>query len=383
MKKILSALIFALLLGFAAQATSAQALPAAIATGPFKSGHLQGIAIDHAHNHIYLSYTTMLIKTDMQGRIIGTVVGFLGHLGDLAFNPQDGRVYGTLEYKNDEIGRGILQQEQSKAQFANRFYIAIFDGERIVREGMRPDEESVMTSVHLHRVAEDYSATVTTAEGEKPHRLGCSGMDGLCFGTKFGKRGGKLLLTVAYGIYSDTKRSDNDHQVLLQYDVSKWHKYERTLTQSAASMHTSGPAQPDGEYFAYTGNTAYGVQNMEYDRERKIWWLAVYKGAKRDFPNYSLFALDGTAKPTKQPLKGVPYIASGKVVAPQQSIDCHRDTTSGVSGWHFPLGSTGFHHAGGDLFYIAQSYNTKEGQCSNLYLHRFTGNKESLFERVK
>ncbi len=34
-----------------------------------------------------------------EGNVIGTVEGFTGHLGDLDFNTQDGRVYGSLEYK--------------------------------------------------------------------------------------------------------------------------------------------------------------------------------------------------------------------------------------------------------------------------------------------
>ena len=37
----------------------------------------------------------------MDGTIIGCVDGLLGHLGCIAYNRNDGRIYGSLEYKND------------------------------------------------------------------------------------------------------------------------------------------------------------------------------------------------------------------------------------------------------------------------------------------
>ena len=46
----------------------------------------------------------MLVKMDMKGNVVGTVTGLLGHLGCLEYNEQDGRLYGSLEYKNDAIG---------------------------------------------------------------------------------------------------------------------------------------------------------------------------------------------------------------------------------------------------------------------------------------
>ena len=76
----------------------------------------------------------------------------------------------------------------------------------------------------------------------------------------FGKKGGKQYLTVGYGVYGETTRSDNDYQVLLQYDVRNWAKYEKPLSQD--NMHQQGPAKPAGQYFVKTGNTTYGVQNV-------------------------------------------------------------------------------------------------------------------------
>ena len=53
-------------------------LPRLIDSGTFPTGHIQGIAVDTEHRYIYYSYTTMLVKADMQGRVVGTVTGLVG-----------------------------------------------------------------------------------------------------------------------------------------------------------------------------------------------------------------------------------------------------------------------------------------------------------------
>ncbi len=355
--------ITVLFIGITAQAQNT--LPASIESGPFDTGHIQGIAVDTQHGYIYMSYTTILIKADMQGNVIGSVTGLLGHLGDLDFNEADGRVYGSLEYKNDAIGKGILAKEKSSQKLDNAFYIAIFDVQRINRMGMDAEKDGIMTSVYLPTVLEDYLATVEIDGKQVKHRLGCSGIDGVAFGPKFGKKDGKQYLTTTYGIYSDTKRSDNDYQVILQYDISKWRKYERTLSQE--KMHRSGPARPDGEYFAYTGNTNYGVQNLEYDPDLNVWWMAVYKGKKEHFPNYTLFAVDGSAKPIKSALKGVPYLSKGNIVSLWPNANTE------ISGWNFAVGSTGIAYVGNGLYYFSHNYKNDKGQGSSIKLYKYSG----------
>ena len=117
MNRLLTSILLLVMLVGSMQHSAAQtSLPKTISSGPFKAGHIQGIAIDTKQQHIYLSYTTMLIKTDYEGNILGSVVGLVGHLGDLTFNEKDGRVYGSLEYKDDSIGKGILKREGSNKQ---------------------------------------------------------------------------------------------------------------------------------------------------------------------------------------------------------------------------------------------------------------------------
>lgn len=362
-----------------ASAQRPAALQAEIASGPFKAGHIQGIAVDQKKGYIYYSYTTMLIKTDLQGHIVGSVTGLLGHLGDLDLNEADGRVYGSLEYKNDAIGRGILNMEKSTRTLDNAFYIAIFDVDRIDRVGMSAEKDGIMTTVYLPTVLEDYLAEVATSEGKKAHRLGCSGIDGVAFGPKFGTTSGKEYLTVAYGIYSEKDRSDNDYQVLLQYDTEKWAKYERTLSQD--DMHQMGPRKPAGQYFVFTGNTTYGVQNLEYDPFTEAWLMAVYKGVKEHYPNYTLFAADAKARPAKQTLQGIPYLKKGLVVP--LKAEGLKDATTGIRGWMWGVGSTGMAALGGGYYYFSHNYNSEQGQGSTIRMYRYTDLKDEAFEEVK
>ena len=352
-------------------AVDASQLPRTIRSGPYKAGHIQGIAVDTERQYIYYSYTTMLVKADMQGNVVGSVKGLLGHLGCLDFNDEDGRVYGSLEYKNDAIGKGILRMESSDRQLDNAFYIAVFDVDRITRMDMDAEKDGIMTTVYLPTVLDDYLAEVETAEGRRPHRYGCSGIDGVSFGPRFGRRGGRMYLTVAYGIYGETDRSDNDYQVLLQYDTRKWRRCEKPLSQD--NMHTEGPARPDGVYFAFTGNTTYGVQNLEYDADTGCWFMAVYGGRKPQYPNYTLFAVDGAARPAREPLRGVPYVRRGNVVP----------LKGGTGGWNFKYGATGLCSLGGGYFYISENYRNENGQGSVIRLYRFTGAAEAPFEAAE
>ena len=86
---MLSALLFATNMLVAQELPN---LPKKLHSGPWKAGHVQGIAVDTNREYVYISFTTMLVKMDMKGNVVGTVTGLLGHLGCLEFNEQDGRV---------------------------------------------------------------------------------------------------------------------------------------------------------------------------------------------------------------------------------------------------------------------------------------------------
>ena len=65
--------------------------PRAIDTGLWEAGHIQGIAVDAKNGFIYYSYTTVLVKADLSGNVIGFVEGLTGHLGCIDFNEADGQ----------------------------------------------------------------------------------------------------------------------------------------------------------------------------------------------------------------------------------------------------------------------------------------------------
>ncbi|MBQ0081057.1 MAG: hypothetical protein KBS95_05880 [Alistipes sp.] len=360
-----------------------EVFPTTIKCGPWKSGHVQGIAVDEAHQYIYFSFTTVLVKCDLQGNVIGTVTGLLGHLGCIAINPDDGRLYGSLEYKDDVIGRGILNYAGVKEKFEDNFYIAVFDIDKIDRMNLNAEKDGIMKTIALPKVLEYYQQNVEVDKKRLEHRYGVSGIDGITFGPMFASKSDKNFLTIAFGIYDDTSRHDNDYQIIHQYDWRNWKKeYEGVLSQN--NMHHNGPKQPDKEYFVYTGNTSWGVQNMEYDKELGIYFLSVYEGSKPTFENFQMFLLDRHAKAKNGKLKGIPY-AEKALILPLMKRGEKDKRNKGIYGYHFKLGPTGMCALGGGLYYFAESIKNKKDKTrsSIAHLYRFVGDSTTAFEKIE
>lgn len=366
-----------MLLGYAVESkgeeTDYRSLPHEVYSGPQGRFHVQGIAYDARNKCFYMSFTTSLIKVDMQGRLIGSVVGLTGHLGCISLNPDDGRLYASNEYKHDAIGSGITQKLGKENSMETGFYVCIFDVDRITRPDM--DASEVMTSVYISEAVADFEAKVTCNGKEFEHRHACSGIDGLTLAPAWGKGKGRNMLYVAYGVYADEERTDNDYQVVLCYDISKWKKYEQPL--SPTSLHRSGPDKPARKYFVYTGNTNWGIQNLAYDRSSGNMYAAVYPGQKAGWPCYSLFVIDGSKKPVRQMLKGFGEPTKGYVMSLlPQGI---QDTEHGTWGWHFRYGTTGLCPVGNGYFYISHN-RVKDGrEETTLRLYKWTGNTPSPF----
>jgi len=372
-----------LLLAFVPTAT---ARPTAIASpaplplkqngGTWASGHVQGIAVDVKGGYIYYSFTNLLAKYDFNGKLIGTLVGWTGHLGDLDFNVADGKVYGSLEYKEDKA-----------------FYIAVIDVGRLDRVGVEASKTDIFRTVYLPEVVRDY-ATDLNGDGRfdgddgkfrgdvaasPDHRYDCSGIDGVAFGPEFGHTDGKKYLTVAYGIYGNTSRTDNDHQVLLQYDIADWARYASPLSEAAP--HHNGPAMVHGKYFVRTGNTTYGVQNLSYDATSRRWFLGVYQGKKPSFPNYLLFAVDASERPKTGDLVGV-SAPNGRGWEQGQLLGLAaeglKDPATGIRGWN-QKADVGFQPVGNGLFYLSTNSGGKGRQTADLTLMRWTGDPRKPF----
>ena len=347
--------------------------------GVWASGHVQGVAVDVRGGYIYYSFTNLLAKYDFSGKLIGTLVGWTGHLGDLDFNPADGKVYGSLEYKEDKA-----------------FYIAVIDVARLDRVGVEASKAEIFRTVYLPEVVKDYGADLNgdgVFEGDDgkfkgdvvaspDHRYDCSGIDGVSFGPAFGHTDGKRYLTVAYGVYGNTMRTDNDHQVLLQYDITDWDRYASPLTEAAPHHH--GPAAVHGKVFVRTGNTRYGVQNLSYDKTQQRWFMGVYLGQKPAFPNYGLFAVEAREKPVPGDLVGVPGPGGkgwerGMLLA--LADDGLKDATTGVRGWN-QKADVGSQPVGHGLFYVSVNTKVEGKQTADLTLMRWTGDAQKPFVPV-
>jgi len=336
-------------------------LPRQIYSGEWNTGHVQGIAVDTERGYVYYSFTTALVKTDLEGNLVGTVTGLLGHLGCITLNPDDGRVYGSLEYKNDQIGKGILKQLGSDYQIVDGFYLVSFEVDKINRQGLDAERDGIMKAAYLKEVTEDFSAV----ENGLRHRWGCSGIDGTAYGPEFGKQKGKKYITVAYGIYSDLERHDNDCQVILQYDPEELRATELPLSQG--NMHRSGPAHYAGKYFAYTGNTNWGVQNLEYDPYTGNWYMAVYKGHKPHFPNFPFYVIDGSVPPVEKTIPGTDRKGLMLSLLPSGLYD----EKSGIWGYSFEYGQTGFAALGDGKYYVSHDGKNENGWFSSVKLYIF------------
>lgn len=311
--------------------------------------HAQGIAYDKQEDKFVVSFTTSLVKADADGKIIASVDKIHGHLGAVTFDPETRKAYASLELKDDAIGSAISKGLGEKAYTKDNsaFYIAEIDVDKLNRMGMSQDE--VITLHPVLDAIDDYR------EG----RYSCSGIDGIAIGPRPGKTKGGKYLYVAYGIYGDPERTDNDYNIIVCYDP-------RNLDAAVE------------KYFVYTGSTNWGVQNMAYDPCTGKLLLAVYKGRKPQFPNFDLYTIDMSQKSfrTRLPYPGYP---KERIKCLKLSDDGITDSGTGISGWYFKWGSTGICPLGDGRFYISENGRDESGNYTGIRLYQWTGDLSSPF----
>ncbi|MBE6731996.1 MAG: hypothetical protein E7564_09930 [Ruminococcaceae bacterium] len=332
-----------------------------------KGGHCQGIAIDKDRKYMYFSFTTELVKTDMEGNVVGSCKGLVGHLGCIAMNYEENKIYGSLEFKHDSIGKGILSMLGIEDTVEDGFYIAIFDCDKIVRENMDAEKDGVMKASFLKEVYDDYKY-----EG---HKYGCSGIDGTTIAPDIGLKDGKKSLYVAYGIYSDINRTDNDNQVILKYDLAELNEKSSPLNQK--NMHRIGPKKPSNKYFLYTGNTNWGVQNLEYDPYRNVIMAAVYRGKKEKYKNFNMFFIDMSKAPVFDEIEGLNE--KGNKIYLKEAFE--KDEANGTYGSFFPYGSTGMISLGDGFYVFSEDFhNEYEGHGTNAVLYKAEKNNQGFIK---
>lgn len=350
-------------------------LPNSIFSGAWKEGHVQGIAVDTQRGFVYFSFTTILLKTDLEGTPLASVDNLIGHLGCIAFDSETNRLYGSLELKHDVIGRGIMERTGIPLPEEDAFYLVCFDLDQLDRMGMNAETDGVVRSVYLRDVVTDY--VCMDGLSGRLHRYGCSGIDGVSVGPIFGSgKNGPRKIMLAEGIRRELDRTDNDHQVLLQYDPSIFDQFGQPLNQQ--QPHHSGPESCESRYFFYTGNTNWGIQNLEYDPNSSYWFTAVYPGEKPEFENYSMFAIDGNI-PARQAYLVGRGNETGLLLTSASIGSAEND--SGIYGTHFDRGSTGIASLGNGTFYISHHGQNEDGtlQFTNVKRYQFDPNHPDWF----
>lgn len=348
--------------------------------GPF---HVQGIAVDLDRGYMYFSFTTTLLKTDMQGNLLGSVEGMTGHLGCMTLNPDDGRLYASIEYKHDAIGKGILNKlEGVRNDEQTGFYVAVFDVDRIDRIGMNAEKDDVMKTVYIKEAVDDYYAKVSNNGQELEHRFGCSGIDGVTFAPAFGQsRDGKKYLYVAYGIYGDTLRTDNDYQVILAYDTRDWKQYEQPLTQE--NLHKSGPRETAPQIFPLHGQHLVGHPEPRLRQGLGQHARRCLQGQEVALSQLLLLRHRRRKAPERKQLQGFDPAVEAEVLSllPEGLHDAQSDTW----GWNFKWGTTGLCPIGDGYFYISHNAKDKQtgNQSSTVQLYKWTGNPDKAFELVE
>ena len=106
---------------------------------------------------------------------------------------------------------------------------------------------------------------------------------------------------------------------------------------------------------------------MAYDSHSDRLYLAVYKGSKKQYPNYGMFVLDMAQEPFMAPLKDVPY-ETGEFEQLKVS-----------EGWHFKWGSTGLCPLGDGRWFISENSKIDGNQICDARQYVLSGDGEVPF----
>ena len=134
------------------------------------------------------------------------------------------------------------------------------------------------------------------------------------------------------------------------------------------------------KYFLMTGNTNWGIQNLEYDPHTGDFFAAVYKGAKSKFPNYKLFVIDGHKKPYKAEIKSDNKTLKVKKLS---LLDAGlKDAKTGIRGWNFKWGATGLFPVGDGYFYISHDKKIGGKEATTIHKYKWVGSEKEAFKLV-
>ncbi len=193
--------------------------------------HLQGFTTDG--DHLYWSFTDSLVKTNRKNTVLAQVPVRDGHLGDIDY--RDGKIYGTV------LGDSLAGDPWG---VWTSFFVYVFDAETLV----------LQKTIRLDPCYRMYRAPEKNA--------GFCGVDGIA-----AVPDGTLWL--AGGLYTGEAY---DRQMLLH------------ISMRGELL--------DIRYFS-TGNTPFGIQNLDYEEDTGRFWFSTYLAEKPYQAKASLYCADG------------------------------------------------------------------------------------------
>lgn len=208
--------------------------------------HLQGFS--SGNGYMYWSFTDSLVKTTLSGTVKCQVEIRGGHLGDCDY--YNGKIYASF------LGNALPGHAWEDW---TSFKIYVFDA----------DDLHVVDIINLD-ICDEYKRITCTPEDTR----GFQAVDGVCFAPD--PISGETKMFVACALYTDEKYSS---QIILQ------------LTPEGVY---------ETEYHIPTGNTVYGIQNLDYDAENKEFWFTAYGASQPYQPKETLYCISGDLKEIKR-----------------------------------------------------------------------------------
>lgn len=200
--------------------------------------HMQGFTSDG--KHMYWSFTDTVVKTTLKGTVRRCVPVSGGHLGDIDYF--EGKLYAS--FMGDALPGHAWNDWTS-------FKICVFDADTLELEKM----------INL-----DICDYYKSLKGTDADTRGFQGVDGVAFGKIPGTEEWRMF--VACALDTGEKYENN---ILLRFTLDG--VYET-------------------EYPIKTGNTVFGIQNLDYDATTGEFWFSTYGGGEPFMPKETLYKTD-------------------------------------------------------------------------------------------
>ena len=273
------------------------------------------------------------------------------------------------------------------AEMPNHVYSGVYDVYHV--QGICLDKENqylyyTFTNIFVKTDTEgNLIGTMTgypDGDGNADGKFGIIGIDGCEMGPKFGVSDGKEYLTVSASVPKNLARTDNDYQVLWQYDVTEW--WANLAQPFDAENLPLQTVTPDGEYFLLTGNGEYGIQDTAYDESTKCWYFITYEILREGYAADSFcFVVSAESAPVSGTLLGQPTETQGMLLS-----TVNKGMNNGLNDiyyYDFWEACTGLVSLGDGYFYVSESGTDGSGrQYTNVYKYKWTGEVTKGFEKI-